>query len=120
MAITFTDYAFDVMWKDELTASVSITNNRKNIEVTKYSNDIAKQPFWGGNIDIYRIYEFLEYRCFEEARPDKVVILELLGLTEYNPWEIVKKTHGRLYEDFLWLRFPGETLTWKDVSNERV
>ena len=41
MAITFTDYAFDVMWKDELTASVSITNNRKNIEVTKYSNDIA-------------------------------------------------------------------------------
>lgn len=116
----FTDYLFEVMWKDELIASVSITENRKIIEVKKYSDDIAKQPFWGGKIDLNRIYQFIEFRCFEEARPDKKELLKKLGLTEYNPWEIVRKTHGRLFDDFLWLRFPEENITWKDVSNGRI
>lgn len=31
----FTDYIFDVMWKDELITSVSITENRKRIEIKK-------------------------------------------------------------------------------------
>ena len=116
----FTDYIFDVMWKDELITSVYITENRKRIDIIKYSDDIVKQPFWGGKVDIHRIYEFIEYRCFEEARPDKMKLLHAIGLDEYNPWEIVKKTHGRLYEDFLWIRFPEEDLTWKDVSNEGI
>ena len=38
-----------------------------------------------------------------------------LGLKEYNPYEIVKRTHGVSYNDFIWFRFPGEKLTSKDV-----
>lgn len=118
--MVFTDYVFDVMWKDELVSSVFIAENRKKIDVKKYNNEIFKQPFWGGKIDIFRIYDFLEFRCFESARPDKNELLAGLGLTEYNPWKIVKVTHGRLYDDFLWLRFPGENLTWKDVANGKL
>lgn len=58
-------------------------------------------------------------RCFEEARPDKYELLNRLGLTEYNPWEIVKVTHGRLWDDYLWIKFEGEDLTWKDVAYDR-
>ena len=38
-----------------------------------------------------------------------------IGLSEYNPYEIVKHTHGVSYNDFIWFRFPGEKLTSKDV-----
>ncbi len=34
----------------------------------------------------------------------------------YNPWEIVRKTHGFLWDDYMWIRFEGETLTWEDVN----
>lgn len=118
--MVFSDYAFDVMWQDELIASVAITENRKKIEVKKYSEELAKQPFWGGKVDLFRIYNFLEDRCYEMGRPDMPEILKQMNLKEYNPWEMVKITHGRIYEDCLWLRFPGETLTWKDVAYERL
>ena len=36
-------------------------------------------------------------------------------LSEYNPYEIVKHTHGVSYNDFIWFRFLGEKLTSKDV-----
>lgn len=48
----------------------------------KFTDYILKQPFWGGKVDIHRIYEFIEYRCFEEARPDKMKLLHAIGLDE--------------------------------------
>jgi hypothetical protein len=42
--------------------------------------------------------------------------LETLGLTAYDPWKIVEITHGVMWEDFLWIKFPGETLSWEDVK----
>lgn len=112
----FTDYCFDVMWKDDVIASVSITNNRKDIKIKKFNNDIYKQPFMYGKMDLDRVYQFISYRCFEEGRGDKEELLELLGLEEYNPWEIIKKTHGRLFEDYLWVRFPEDNIKWEDIS----
>ena len=116
----FEDYCFDVMNKDDLIAKVAITNNRKTVNIERFCDIPAIQPFCGSKLDLERVYEFISYRCFEEGRPDKDELLSLLGLKEYNPWEIVKVTHGRLWEDFLWIRFPGETITWKDVSYGRV
>lgn len=116
----FTDYKFDVMWKDELIASVSITENRKKIEVIKYSDDIIKQPFYGGRIDIIRVYDFLRSRCFDEARSDKEEILHKMWLSEYDPWKIVEVTNGRLLEDFMWLRFPDEIMTWEGIEDAGI
>ena len=59
--------------------------------------------------------KILEMRCFEKERGDIWEILEHLGLEEYNPQEMVKKTHGVSYNDYIWFRFPGENLTAKDV-----
>lgn len=113
-------YNFSVLWKNEVTAEVSIKEDENGFKtlnyIKRYTDDIAKQPFGGTRINLARVYEFLEGRWFERDRPDVPEQLAYLGLTEYDPWEIVKKTHGVMFEDFIWVRFEGEKLTWDDVK----
>jgi hypothetical protein len=108
------------MWKDELVAEVSIEESHSGIKklryIKRYTDDVGKQPFGGVRQDIERVYQFLENRWFERSRPDISELLFHLGFEEYNPWEIVKKTHGVMFEDFIWVRFEGEKITWKDVK----
>jgi len=107
------DYAFTVMNKDRKITDVEIKNNKVN--VIKYSMQMDEQPFYGGPVDLERVYLFLESRCMDRNRDCLDEYLDWLGLDEYNPYKIVKKTHGVMWEDFFWLRFPGEDITWKDV-----
>lgn len=37
-------------------------------------------------------------------------------LESYNRWAIVRKTHGVMADDEIWLRFKGETLKHRDVT----
>ena len=67
-------------------------------------------------MDILRLSEVFRRRCWEEDRDGLDNILNKLGLTHYDPLEIVKKTHGVSYNDFLWFQFEGERLFWKDVA----
>lgn len=48
---------------------------------------------------------FLESRCFPKNRANAKDILENIGLEEYDPFEIVKKTQGKMAEDDQWLEF---------------
>ncbi len=113
------DYIFDVMNENELMSHVEVTNNRKNVKIQRIVNKFP-QPFMGDKLDLERVYRFLESRCFERERPDKDLILGQLGVSEYNPWEIVKKTHGRLLEDMIWVKFPTETICWEDLHYETL
>ncbi|MCD7717478.1 MAG: hypothetical protein LUI39_13725 [Lachnospiraceae bacterium] len=106
-------YAFTVMNKDRKTADVEIRNNE--VSVKKYTTRMDEQPFYSGPADMERIYGFLEGRCMNRNRNCLGEYLDWLGLDEYDPYEIVKKTHGVMWEDFLWLKFPGEDISWKDV-----
>ena len=45
-----------------------------------------------------------------------IKILAAHGLTENNPYEWCRKTHGVMYNDFWWIKFPGETIKWDDVK----
>ena len=58
-------------------------------------------------------------RVFERSRPDRYLILDELGLEHFEPLLIAKKTHGTLWDDYNWLRFDGEELTFKDVQLRR-
>lgn len=109
------DYCFDIMYKDELVSEVSFVNGK--LLVKKHNNNVAIQPFHGGEITPSRVEEFLLSRCFRFSRPDKEDLLKALGLEVYNPFDIVSKTHGHMYHDCLWVRFPGENLKWADVEN---
>lgn len=107
------DFTFEVYWKDEITARVYV--KKENVIISRYTDNPGKQLFAEKKMTRYQLGKILELRCVEKERPDIDEILEHLGLDEYNPYEIVRKTHGVSYNDFIWLRFPGEKLTSKDV-----
>ena len=95
------DYSFEVFWKDDITASVNVHGDK--VRVTRYV------------MTRYQLNRILEMRCWDRRREDIDEILVHLGLKEYNPYEIVRKTHGVSWNDYIWFRFPGEKLTSRDV-----
>lgn len=107
---------FTVMWKNEKCADVIIDKDR-NVSVKKYKDDkdVTKMPFGGSNTDIHRIADFFESRWYERARPDFDYLLTVIDSID-NIYEIVKKTHGVMFEDYIWVKFEGEDdLKWEDV-----
>ena len=60
---------------------------------------VVEDPTWAD------FQEFLKSRCFPAARGNVKAELRALGLTDYDPLQIVEKTHGRTAEDDLWLKF---------------
>ena len=107
------EYTFEVYWKDEITASVRTKGAQ--VSVARFVKHPLRQLFPADRITRYQLNSVLEQRCFERGREDILQILQRLGLQEYDPYQIVKRTHGVSYNDFLWFRFPGENLTAKDV-----
>lgn len=107
------DYSFEVFWRDEITARVSVKGSK--VHVSRYCSHPVKQLFAQENMTRYQLNKILEMRCFEKERGDIRQILNHLGLKEYNPQEMVKRTHGVSYNDYIWFRFPGEKLMAKDV-----
>ena len=70
----------------------------------------------------YSADEFERYlieRCWDKGRSDSKDMLISIGLDNYDPYEIIKKTHGTDYDDWNWYKFTGESLTWKDVNPRR-
>lgn len=107
------NYFFEVFWKDEITARVYV--REKEVLVSRYTDHPLKQLFAKNKMTRYQLNKIMELRCWERGREDIDDILKSLGLTEYNPYEIVRKTHGVSYNDFIWFRFSGEQLTSRDV-----
>ena len=107
------DYTFEVFWKDEITARVYVKSGK--VQVARYCEHPVKQLFAKEQMTRYQLNRIFEMRCFEKGRGDIHEILKNLGLTEYNPYEIVRKTHGVSYNDYIWFRFPGENITARDV-----
>lgn len=107
---------FTVMCMDKPVANVEISDDKKTVKIEKLIPDSILQPFSGKKQDIERVYQFLKGRCYEDGRADLKEILNQAGLKNNNPWEWMKITHGVTYEDTYWIRFPGETLTWKEVK----
>jgi len=51
----------------------------------------------------YSIYRWLENRVVSRRKFASRILLQRLGLKEYNAWEIVKKTKGLTYCDNFWI-----------------
>lgn len=108
------DYEFTIMRYDEAVMHVKFGEGN-SIEITKFTEDKHKLPFYFEPTK-ETMFIFIQDRCSERSRPDQKELLALIGLDEYNPYEIVKKTHGVTPDDHFWFKFPGENLTWKDVD----
>lgn len=107
------DYYFEVYWKDEITARVHVEGSY--VRISRYTSHPLKQLFANDRMSRHQLNRILEMRCWDKERADIGEILKGFGLREYNPYEIVRKTHGVSYNDYIWFRFPGEQITGKDV-----
>ncbi len=105
--------SFEVYWKNELSAR--ITSNQSRIHVSRFIVQSERQIFSDEFINRNQLLEVLRLRCFDEGTQDTEENLRKLGLTEYDPLEIVRRTHGVLNDDYIWIRFPGEDLRAEDV-----
>ena len=107
------DFLFETYWKDEITARVRVQG--AGIFVSRYTDHPVKQLFASEKMTRFQLMQILEMRCWDRNREDIQEILEYFGLKEYNPYEIVKRTHGVSYNDYNWFRFPGEKISSEDV-----
>lgn len=105
---------FSVYWEDEKTADVKLTESAAII--TRYTNNPAKQIFSSDEVSLFELGEILKWRCWDEHRENIEKYLFKLGLTEFNPYKICRKTHGVMFQDKIWLKYKNENLTWKDVK----
>ena len=74
---------------------IAVENHVSNPVKTAFGN--KPFPDWAD----YQV--FLQERCVPKERAGLREYLETLGLSEYNPLEIIQKTSGRMAEDQQWL-----------------
>jgi hypothetical protein len=109
---------FDVMHFDEVIASVDLMPENSPLPYVKnYVTGFNKQfsPEMEGTISLEELERWLKWRTFPPSRVNAAELLEALGLNAYNRWGIVRKTHGVMADDEIWIRFKGEKLKHKDV-----
>ena len=70
-------------------------NHTENIIKTAFGKNVA--PTWDD------LQGFLEERCIARSRAGLREYLETIGVDEYDPIEIIKKTKGRMAEDSQWI-----------------
>ncbi|MBM7649947.1 hypothetical protein JOC78_002931 [Bacillus ectoiniformans] len=110
---------FDVMLMDNVIASVNLKPDGSDCPyVVNYIKGFNKQfsPNPKGYITKDELERWLKWRVFPKTRVNMDELLTGLGLNSYNRWAIVRKTHGVMADDEIWLRFKGETLKHHDVT----
>lgn len=81
---------------DETEHVLRVENYTDRVIKTAFGNNLA--PTWED------LQHFLEERCIPRARAGLREYLEAIGVEEYDPIEIIKKTEGRMAEDDQWIR----------------
>ena len=108
---------FTCYWKDEPISEVHVKNT--SVHIKRFSTHPMKQIFAQSNMDVFRLSEILETRCWQRESQNIDNYLKKLDLNYYDPLSIVRKTHGVSYNDFLWFQFKGEDLEWSKVAPKR-
>lgn len=111
-----TPYIFDTYFQNTRTSHVEMDRNNLSVTYEKYTDRIPEVPFLFDFPTFEQMYDFLESRCMPKGRSCLPEYLKACGIDNYNPYEIIKVTHGVMWEDFLWIKFPHEEISWEDVK----
>ena len=77
----------------------------KDLSVENFTDNLVKTAFGKNLAPTWQDFEnFLEERCVPRGRSGLREYLETIGVEEYIPLEIIKKTEGRMAEDDQWIR----------------
>ena len=89
------DTLCSVIKADFATKQVSVKNYVDSVLDTAFGVNL--NPTWSDFID------FLADRCIPRTRCGLSYYLDAVGVPEYDPVQLVEKTHGRMAEDHKWL-----------------
>lgn len=90
------DHLCTTICADLTTQELSIENHTLTLSKTAFGKN--ELPSWDDFLS------FLEERCIPRGRAGLREYLEALGISEYDPFEIIQKTNGRMAEDQQWLK----------------
>ena len=108
---------FEVLNTDMVVALVRYSYLSKELEIENYGEHFMDKNVLHGVSAVEDLCDWFETRCFLRSRCDVEFHLNALGLTEYSPYNIVRKTNGALFEDTYWIRWEDQSyLTWQDVN----
>ena len=90
---------------DKLCSRIYADYSDKEVKVENFTENLVKTAFGKDSYISWEQYmAFLEDRCISRNRDGIREYLESIGLYEYEPLEIIKKTEGRMAEDSQWIK----------------
>lgn len=98
-------YRLDYYDRELLCTTIYADFTDELLVVENHAADPVKQAFENNLRPNWEDFqEFLRERCVPKERAGLREYLNTLGLVEYDPWEIIRITEGRMAEDHQWLR----------------
>lgn len=107
---------FDVLLKDRVLHSVKIDFGSGKCHIQTFTDIQMEKEFMKDTLNLKEMLVWVESRCFMECGKYGRYVLSLKGMTEYNPYEVIKVTHGIMSHDLRWIRFKGEDLTYEQAK----
>ena len=102
---------FDVYHADKKTGRIEIENGKLVKKECYVEGDMVYRclrfPFLNME-NGYSVLKFLQTRVFPYERDDREILLKSIGLSEYNVYESLRKTHGVDVDDYWWFKFDEE------------
>lgn len=90
---------------DTLCTTIIADTSEHTLKIENYTDRMIKTAFGNNLVPTWNdLQRFLEERCIPRARAGLREYLETIGVEEYDPVEIIKKTEGRMAEDNQWIR----------------
>ncbi len=97
-------YAMRFFDSDHLCSTILADYTDHTLRVRDEDVALIKTAFGKNKLPSWEDFErFLEERCIPRARSGLREYLDAIGVMEYDPIEIIRKTHGRMAEDQQWL-----------------
>lgn len=114
---------FDMYLKDTKVGRVelnglTVEKNECYVDLSNYPYPFLIYPFCRIKSAI-GIWDFVLERVVPKERANIDEILEAFGMKEYDAYELVRKTHGVMCDDFWWFKFddvPDDGKTWDDLN----
>lgn len=98
-------YSVEYYDENNLCSMIYADFTDEELQVENYTDALIKTAFGRNETPVWSDFtEFLEDRCVPRQRAGLNEYLDALGLDEYDPFEIVKRTSGRMAEDKQWIR----------------
>lgn len=98
-------YSIEYYDDEKLCSLIYADFTDREVQVENYTDLLIKTAFGRNEMPLWSDFmEFLEDRCVPRQRAGLNEYLDALGLDEYDPFEIVKRTSGRMAEDRQWIR----------------